>query len=67
MFSNSLAMKFFCIGSKKNHIHCFRVFLEKVNLSPAKRATDDAEEDNVDGDLEMVIDLVCHHLYFFGT
>ena len=44
-FSNSLAMKFFCIGSKKNHIHCFRVFLEKVNLSPAKRATDDADED----------------------
>ena len=38
-------MKFFCIGSKKNHIHCFRVFLEKVNLSPAKRATDGADED----------------------
>ena len=43
-FSNSLAMNFFCTGSKKNHKHCFRGFLEKVNLSPAKSAPDDAGE-----------------------
>ena len=40
-----MAMNFFCTGSKKNHKHSFRRILEKVNLSPAKRAIDDAGED----------------------